>query len=1493
MSAGRTRATPHRTQCADVRPAGMAAAAAALDREAACTWVYPTDLPVREYQYNIVARALLTNVMVVLPTGLGKTFIAAVVMYNFYRWFPRGKVIFLAPTRPLVAQQMEACFRVVRIAPADTVIMTGSRTPTLRAEEWLRKRVFFLTPQVVQNDLNRGTCPWQDIVCLVIDEAHRAQGGHAYVTVVRQLLQHTHQFRVLALTATPGNDVVAIRQVIQNLLVSHVELRTEESLDVHKYVRHRKMTVCEVRDDRLLERAKQCFSAVAQPVLQRLCGNGVFYQPSLAVAGQSALLMARDRFRQSPPVHLHQRMAVILADFAVALSYVHAYHTLESYGAHAFYQYIKHLFALDCGIPLARTELVSSPDFMAFMQELDTKYAGAAAIPLEGNPKLLQLRACVREHFSTASAPADTRVMVFSQLRDSVQEIVSALAGEAPLVRPVAFIGQSGGYDGALRGLTQREQMEIVRKFRSGDYNTLVATCIGEEGLDIGSVDLTVCFDAQPSAIRLIQRMGRTGRVRDGHIVVLVAAGREHQVYKSSQGKKRSILQTMTKPTANLQLYDAAPRMIPQDLHPKCVMRPMAADADGGRPQPELPAAKLGKRTVRDVTAADARSTPTPQRTVMRVQPSGFLLPADETAILRDYDAQCTALSAALADCRTDKYAGNAAHRITHSYDAHVLLHAVGAMEDLREAAGAAGSAARVADLYGFEMSLVLQEFTVSVDARADQPPLPWAKRCKSSPADRGHAQAAACAPPGTAQPTKSVYRFIDDSESDGETGGIGRADTRSCLTEPGACASSADQPPRQSGLSPQPVQPPQPALESTGSAVAGAPSRSAGEATAPSPLHRLPSITSPPPPLPFLTKHPAPSAPAAWEQRASQLDWSSQASSGAATQAILAVPEKPANGTASAADDTQSADDSVDAIILLAAMESSSVNLAAASAQQQQPREQPPLARTAAVVIGESSTEQEPKLQLPQQQPVPVMQPAQPQSPPQPGVAPCGSEQRERCAPAPLSAPSSATLAAGGNVRALRDDSPLTLPRRKLRRVIPSQEGAGPVRVAGVVDLTSEDEGRADGTDYRLVPANGAAVACADRPAGAGEVATCLHERNGTVPTASANPEDLRGADGDDESSSTGDDAGIWLEASLIADRVQKAALSRDDPLPRTLLNGNTHAVEQTRRHRRQARDARRSAYISDEADDDDASRDDGGSTSSESEEEEEDRYGGGSQRSFIDDRSTQEYDDPHAEAGMQAVYARSLISPHGGGMFRSPGLRLRPRGLVPRTPSSACSASSCQPSSSVGHSESGARSASVASVSASPDIEAPSHHAAAEGPAQPASPSPNAASVRPAAALGRPVKDARNDRPAGLVRELFPAVPDAAPAGPSAARPPDRRAIDLSHEPLSVVRPIGSPGPLQPAVAAMDVTSCQPAPPTAPHTHADSTAAAGTAAAAPGALTVVVDGRQVALTQVRCVLAARRGRSVVAAEGARADLLDTAPSACSDDGRRTPWRR
>lgn len=142
------------------------------DSEAIKTWIYPvkTSHPERVYQFNIARKALFTNTLVSLPTGLGKTFIAAVVIYNFYRWFPEGKIVFLAPTKPLVHQQISACRSIMGISSDRMASLTGDQLPEMRKLSWDKQRIFFMTPECFKNDLNRGSAPTKKVVLVVVDE---------------------------------------------------------------------------------------------------------------------------------------------------------------------------------------------------------------------------------------------------------------------------------------------------------------------------------------------------------------------------------------------------------------------------------------------------------------------------------------------------------------------------------------------------------------------------------------------------------------------------------------------------------------------------------------------------------------------------------------------------------------------------------------------------------------------------------------------------------------------------------------------------------------------------------------------------------------------------------------------------------------------------------------------------------------------------------------------------------------------------------------------------------------------------------------------------------------------------------------------------------------------------------------------------------------------------------------------------------------------------
>lgn len=210
----------------------------------------------------------------VLPTGLGKTFLAAVVMYNFYRWYPRGKVVFMAPTLTLVDQQIEACYQIMGISKEDTATLTGrihtNKLFNKRVEIWKSKRVFFITPHVLENDINNEDFPVNDIKLIVVDEAHRAKGNYSYTKVISSIYHKNQLFRVLALSATPGRELKDVAEVVQNLLISHIEVRSESSPDLKPYTHKIKIQTDLFELDNTLKFVKAELMEIIDPYVQNL-----------------------------------------------------------------------------------------------------------------------------------------------------------------------------------------------------------------------------------------------------------------------------------------------------------------------------------------------------------------------------------------------------------------------------------------------------------------------------------------------------------------------------------------------------------------------------------------------------------------------------------------------------------------------------------------------------------------------------------------------------------------------------------------------------------------------------------------------------------------------------------------------------------------------------------------------------------------------------------------------------------------------------------------------------------------------------------------------------------------------------------------------------------------------------------------------------------------------------------------------------------------------
>ena len=547
-----------------------------LNREALATWVYPTNLgTIRDYQYSIVARGLYHNMLVALPTGLGKTFIAATVMLNWFRWTVDAQIVFVAPTKPLVSQQVKACFDIAGIPRSATTMLTGSISPGLRAEEWQSKRVFFMTPQTIINDLKTGICDPKRLVLLVVDEAHRATGGYAYVEVVSFLKRFNSSFRVLALTATPGASIEKVQEVIDGLGISRVEIRTEESIDIRQYVHSRKIETILFENSDEIIMVMELFSRALQPVLDKLTGMNAYWARDPMTLTPFGCNQARTRWMSSDAGRKAEMgvKGMVNTIFSLLASLSHGIELLKFHGIGPFYHKVlafrNELHSNGKKGGKYAKQINESEPFQTMMSRVQIWINNPDFV---GHPKLEYLQSVVMNHFLDAgdgrgaSDPSSTRVMVFSHYRDSAEEIARVLKRNDPMIRPHVFVGQanSKGSD----GMDQKKQLDIIGKFQTGIYNTLVATSIGEEGLDIGEVDLIVCYDASASPIRMLQRMGRTGRKRAGNIVVTLMKGKEEDNFVKAKDNYEKMQKEIAS-GARFSFHDEeSRRIVPREIVP-------------------------------------------------------------------------------------------------------------------------------------------------------------------------------------------------------------------------------------------------------------------------------------------------------------------------------------------------------------------------------------------------------------------------------------------------------------------------------------------------------------------------------------------------------------------------------------------------------------------------------------------------------------------------------------------------------------------------------------------------------------------------------------------------------------------------------------------------------------------------------------------------------------------------------------------------------------
>ena len=479
----------------------------------------------REYQINIFREIWLKNSIVVLPTGLGKTVIAAMAASRTMRE-GRGKVMFLAPTKPLVDQHFSTMKKLLNLSNKEICILTGDTDAASREELWIQSSFVVCTPQVAWNDLRKEIYSVEKFGLIILDEVHRAVGNYQYVEVAQKFLEVRNRM-ILGLTASPGSSMDKLTEITKSLGIEKVKIKTEDDPDVRKYINDIRINITRIRQPDEVREIHAVLKQIYSEIIEKLKKSWILQNTGISRKN----LIEASREVSERARNGENKLFSIIPYITAAIRVDYAMEYLESQGYTIFYNYFNDLIhSGDKSIMRTVAIIEKSQNFNVLMRLIET-----TDISKVENPKCsIALRICEE----TIQKNKDSRTIIFTHYRKTSEIVTAYFTEHSSVIKPVRFVGQAS-HDSDI-GLTRSEQHRIIEQFRDGTYNVLVATSVAEEGLDIPATDLVIFYEPVPSDIRTIQRRGRTGRSHAGEVHILTYEGSRDIGYLFSARRKEN-----------------------------------------------------------------------------------------------------------------------------------------------------------------------------------------------------------------------------------------------------------------------------------------------------------------------------------------------------------------------------------------------------------------------------------------------------------------------------------------------------------------------------------------------------------------------------------------------------------------------------------------------------------------------------------------------------------------------------------------------------------------------------------------------------------------------------------------------------------------------------------------------------------------------------------------------------------------------------------------
>ncbi|MCD6476710.1 MAG: DEAD/DEAH box helicase [Candidatus Aenigmarchaeota archaeon] len=482
----------------------------------------PETIEEREYQLSIFNTASKGNTLVVLPTGTGKTNIAILLAINRLEKYPDSKILVMAPSRPLNAQHQKSFKRCLNIPEEEIVLVTGKINPYNRSKLYKQGTIIIGTPQTFRNDIENEIFDLENFSLLVTDEAHKCVKNYAYTSVAKTFLKQSKHPLILGLTASPGSSKERINEICNNLSIDHVEIRTEDDKDVSPYIKEKEIEWIKVElPDKILKIQQELKKKLSEKQTElKKYGINAIRKADLIDAQKK---VSKRISQNKNPINYY-----IVSVITQTIKIWYLLELIETQSIESARKYIKKIMQYK-----TKSDKVLASNLIKIFNEINS-------LNVE-HPKIEKIKNVIENELKQNNK---IKFIVFSHYRNNIEKLYDVLK-QISGCRPAILIGQAGE-----KGLSQKQQIEIIRQYEDNIFNCLITSPIGEEGIDIhGGADVAIFYEPVSSEIRTIQRRGRVGRTKVGKIIILLTQKTRDEVYfyisKRKESKMKNILKDM------------------------------------------------------------------------------------------------------------------------------------------------------------------------------------------------------------------------------------------------------------------------------------------------------------------------------------------------------------------------------------------------------------------------------------------------------------------------------------------------------------------------------------------------------------------------------------------------------------------------------------------------------------------------------------------------------------------------------------------------------------------------------------------------------------------------------------------------------------------------------------------------------------------------------------------------------------------------------------